>query len=531
MADWQGPPLERLVRRAETLAGSWGARARLSTTLGQERAILRLFGVHGLDASGQPLAGRAVDRYMSGRSGRLAAGIALPFAMGLLEYDLGPQELALDAASGAVDLGMEAELLSESDRRATAESEATRLAEAALDRIDANRTARRELVDVMGDPGRPWIGASLVDSSIERALQEASELVGASADLVRVRVPLGRELAEQLEDAGVEVSTRQARTTGEPTPVGSQRGLADLRATLDEAAAQRRAYVRLATAAPALSAPEQAVVAAFERIDVMEADPVGEIVEQGVDPDRAIADHAFAHWLLQRAGVQLLVGAGPLVVAPDLVRGFPSDTATRSGRALAMQLLSVILARRNGFAADQVIVDALPAWIWDEPEPATQAIAAVAVRRAALPDHQLSFREPEQPSSRGANAWPFVLGAALPFAAMSTARGSGSALVLRAPGAGVRERIVSGRVVARVANELADAMERPGLRGSALDQARAIVAAAESILQRLADEGWSAVLGQPLGGADRGRLGADAVVERSEAFDPFDRRLGANLGR
>jgi len=39
------------------------------------------------------------------------------------------------------------------------------------------------------------------------------------------------------------------------------------------------------------------------------------------------------------------------------------------------------------------------------------------------------------------------------------------------------------------------------------------------------------VLGQPLGGADRGRLGADAVVERSEAFDPFDRRLGANLGR
>ena len=220
-----------------------------------------------------------------------------------------------------------------------------------------------------------------------------------------------------------------------------------------------------------------------------------------------------------------------MVVAPDLVRGFPSDTATRSGRALAMQLLSVILARRNGFAADQVIVDALPAWIWDEPEPATQAIAAVAVRRAALPDHQLSFREPEQPSSRGANASPFVLGAALPFAAMSTARCAGSALVLRAPGAGVRERIVSGRVVARVANELADAMERPGLRGSALDQERAIVAAAESILQRLADEGWSAVLGQPLGGADRGRLGADAVVERSEAFDPFDRRLGANLGR
>ena len=40
-------PLDRLVGRAEALAGAWGARARASTTTGQERAILRLFGVHG----------------------------------------------------------------------------------------------------------------------------------------------------------------------------------------------------------------------------------------------------------------------------------------------------------------------------------------------------------------------------------------------------------------------------------------------------------------------------------------------------
>ena len=47
--------------------------------------------------------------------------------MALLEYDLDPQQLALDVASGAVDLALEAELLRESDRRAVAETEATRL--------------------------------------------------------------------------------------------------------------------------------------------------------------------------------------------------------------------------------------------------------------------------------------------------------------------------------------------------------------------------------------------------------------------
>ena len=121
-------PLDRLVAQAEALAGAWGARARASTTIGQERAILRLFGVSGLDAAGRPLAGTTVDRWLAQDPRALGAGITLPFAMALLEYDLDPQQLALDVSSGAVDLSLEAALLREPDRRAVAEVEATRLA-------------------------------------------------------------------------------------------------------------------------------------------------------------------------------------------------------------------------------------------------------------------------------------------------------------------------------------------------------------------------------------------------------------------
>ena len=63
-ADWG--PLDTLMARAEALAGAWGARARASTTIGQERAILRLFGVSGLDRVGPP-AGRGHDRSLAGR--------------------------------------------------------------------------------------------------------------------------------------------------------------------------------------------------------------------------------------------------------------------------------------------------------------------------------------------------------------------------------------------------------------------------------------------------------------------------------
>src|SRR5438876_2610513 len=165
-------PLDRLAERAETLAGAWAARARTSTTVGRERALLRMFGVSGLDSAGRPLAWAALDRYLGGGPGRLSGGIALPFAMALAEYDLDPQRLALDVASGAVDLALEAALLREVDRRAIAEEEARRLIASAIERIDANRTARAELIDVFGESRRPWAGASIGEPDLAGALDE-----------------------------------------------------------------------------------------------------------------------------------------------------------------------------------------------------------------------------------------------------------------------------------------------------------------------------------------------------------------------
>ena len=67
--------LEALVARATTLAAAWGGTAAGSTSVGQERAILRLFGVAGLDRAGRPLAAEVVERYIGPDPKRLAGGI------------------------------------------------------------------------------------------------------------------------------------------------------------------------------------------------------------------------------------------------------------------------------------------------------------------------------------------------------------------------------------------------------------------------------------------------------------------------
>jgi len=258
-------------------------------------------------------------------------------------------------------------------------------------------------------------------------------------------------------------------------PAGSQRGLTALRARVDEAAAEAGRYVRLATVATALAAPEQALVAALERIDVVEADPIAEIVTDGVDPDRAIADHAFGHRILRRSGALVLVGPGPLIVAPDLVRGLPADAATRAGRAFAMQALAVALARGDGLGPGQLAAGALVPWLADEREPAAQALAAVAVRRLAWPDLGLVFDEPDLPP-RARARWPYLVALGLGVA------GPG-AIVLRRQTE--REAIIHAEETTRaaaslgaeIADDAAAVLQRPAVQA----RAGALLAAASAV--------------------------------------------------
>lgn len=519
-------PLDRLAALADSLAGAWAARARATTTAGQERAILRLFGVHGVDRSGQPLAAAVVDRWQAADPQNRTGGVALPFAMALLEYDLAPQQLAFDVAAGTVDLAMEAELLREPDRRAVAEAEALRLADRAIERIDANRVVRREILSLLSEPPQPWVGMTLDEPDLDGALEQVAGLVHAGVDVVRVEVPVGRELADRMHEAGLEVPAWQPRprpgrgaaaADGEAAPTGSQRALAAIRVALDEAAAERHAYARLATASPAFGMPESAVVAAFERIDLSEANPMVEIVADGIDPDRALSDHGFAHRLFRRAGTSVLISAGPLVVAPDLASGVPSDAATRSGRALALQALGAAFARQNGLARDAIMLGALPAWLYDEPIPGTRAVAEAVVRRALFDGHALAFEEPELRPDRALLWLGVVSGSLGPAAPTALVRGRSTSNP-----ADAARRI---RAVADVAAEVAAATGPRSLIGLAKDHANAMVAAAVRTLERLGDQGWRVVAGvgeTGSGGPTRVAGGLrGSAIDRTDSFDPL----------
>ena len=519
--------VEQVRRRAADLAVGLSRTARRTATIAQERAVLRMLGVDGLDRAGRPLATTLAERYCGSDTGRLSRGVLLPFVVAMLEYDMPAHDLALDGASGAIDLALEAQLLERPDRLAAAEKRAGVLIKAALARFDANRTAAREMRDVLGLPDEPWLGVDLAATEVVAGVAEARAMIADGADVIQVQVPASWEFAEARRLAGLETpglfefqASGLAREVGgrrrrgkaepvrppeEPVPVGSQRGLGSLRKAADDSAAERGCYANLMTVTSAFAAPEQAVVAAFERIDFVGADPIREIVEDNVDPERALADHSFAHRLQARAGCHVVVGPGPLALGADVASGIPSDAVTRAGRALALQALGVELALADGLPADRLMLGAVPDWAAGDGDAGAIMLQAW-LRGIVFPGHRLVIG--------GSKGWLTLPGGSA--ALVSALAGAPVSLALEPGGRNVQALATELAAAAGTARALRATLSDGDLHGGAGEMAGLTLRAAASVLEKLAGEGWESLLGPAGRGADGERLGRSAVVERAD---------------
>ena len=483
---------ESLLGLADDLADRLARAARSRTSLACQHAMLRVIGASGLAPNGRPLAHEVLRRFVAADRRQLRTGVALPFALAAHEYDLEPQELALEVADGHIDLAAEAALLRDRSRSGPARLLLETWLSAADERFEANRVARAELGSLFGETPSLCVAVEARPFDAREAAAEAASLVEAGADLVRVRVPRDGELRDDLGGTASEDEWPVGRDA--PPPAGSQRGLALLRDALDEAGARNGRYARLAARRVGLAAPELAVVAGFERIDAVFADPMNAIVEIGVDPDRALVDHAIADALLVRSGARLVLSAGPLVAA-----GRPqsaTDPVLASGRALALQALSRAFALRNGLDADRVDLGALPAFVVGR-DPAVRSLVEVGLRAMLFPGHRLVVDD------QAAEA----CGPALP-ALLATWVSAGAPIgMVVLPGSvrpiaqlheGLRAAVLASRA-------LSGAHEIGPLRGVALEIASAVLAAAMEMLRLVDRSGLAVAVGRD------GWLGAEGL--------------------
>ena len=520
MTEGSRPALESRIRdlrdRAAALAAARHAH-RAMTTHAIERATLRMLGVQGLDQKGDPLAAAVVERLSSAGPDELGGGVALPLAAAASARGIDVQEAALGVAGGGIDLALEAQFLQHPDRRAAADGLLAAWTAEAFELVDANKTARREVSDALGLPDHPWLCARIGGFPLDLAIAEAREFVAAGADALVVRVPRGRELSVGTGESGSERPPAEM----DPPPAGSQRGLAQLRGVLDEIAAERGAYLSLATTSDGLAAPEQAVVAAFERIDLVFADPFDEIA-MGIDAQRAFTDHAAALRLLARSGTTVVLGPGPPLAGPELARGETLTSVTRIGRSIAAQAMAVAWAEAAGMAPGLVLASApfeAPfegiSGVNDPGGEGALLLAELTVRRVLHQGHGLVVREPW---GVGPEAWQL----ALPLSLLGA--GDAHLVVHRGPPGEFRGRADGSRTGAALARVLAQALPGggrsapPPLADEVLAVASELATVAIATLELAQREGWESLvataeltaIGAP--GGEPARLGQAGLV-------------------
>ncbi|MBA2300928.1 MAG: hypothetical protein H0W22_09190, partial [Chloroflexi bacterium] len=115
------------------------------------------------------------------------------------------------------------------------------------------------------------------------------------------------------------------------------------------------------------------------------------------------------------------------------------------------------------------------------------------------------------------------------------ARAGKASVLMRRAHPDPRRTAAEGRAAAVTAAEVAEVSTSGPLSGAAEAHATAMVTAALATLDRLADLGWRAVVGEPPPRSDHGEgavtrrgIGGDAVAERTESFDPL---AGLDPGR
>lgn len=272
------------------------------TTTSVERSVLRLIGVDGVDEDGVPLPNVVVAHLRE--EGVLSRGAAYFVANAVLKTGLSPQEIAVEAAAGSLNLAG----LPRSDEGAVVEK-AFELCHAGAEKIEAAREKRREMLNRLGDPAQPYLYVIVATGNIYEDIVQARAAVRQGADIIAVIRSTGQSLLDYVPYGPT--------TEGFGGTLATQANFRIMRQALDEVAEEVGRYARLTNYASGLCMPEIAVMGAFERLDVMLNDSMYGIIFRDINMIRTFVDQYFSRMINAYAGIIINTGEDNYLTTAD----------------------------------------------------------------------------------------------------------------------------------------------------------------------------------------------------------------------
>lgn len=301
------------------------------STVSVERAVLRLYGVDGVDDDGIPLCNRIVD--ILRQSGALKNGVSRPFATFMLATNRDVQATARLIAQGHIDAENLPALLPQDII-----TQERQLVRNALHVLDESRRRKQVKQKRYALPPQPWRYIIVATGNIYEDRTQAKAAVSAGADIIAVI----RSTAQSLLDYIPYGPT----TEGFGGTFATQKNFKIMRDALDEMSAKVGRFIRLVNYASGLCMAEIAACAAFEDLDILLNDAMYGILFRDINMKRTFIDQYFSRLICGRARILINTGEDNYLTTSDAIENAYTVTAS--------QLINEATAK-NAFLSDDLL--------------------------------------------------------------------------------------------------------------------------------------------------------------------------------
>ena len=473
------------------------------TSVSVERTVARLLGVDGGSDLDVPLPNVLVDHVRD--HGELGRGIAYWIGNALLaDPQATPQSIAEAVGRGALDLIQLP--------RASEESIAERVrseCERRLTQIRAEMRARAELREQLGESPPPLRYVLTATGNVYEDVVHGLAVAQAGGDIVAVI----RSTAQSLLDYVPYGPT----TEGYGGTFATQANFRIMRAALDEWSQNNGRYVRLSSFCSGLCMPEIAAMGAIEGFDNMVNDALYGILYRDINPVRGLIDQRVSRMVNGYFGVVINTGEDNYLRTADAIEAAPSVTAS--------QFINRQLALDSGVPDEQIALG--DAYEIDTPVENSLLLewAQAQLTRELFPDCPVKYMPPTR--HMDGNLYRTHATDSL-FNLVTIATGQGIETI-GVPTEGiftphVHDRVIGLENVNYVFTAARDLGEEIEFKRGGIVQTRAqeVLAGAHALLERIAERGLFAALGEGVFGdvrrkVDEGR-GTEGIVTVAEGY-------------
>lgn len=292
-------------KHAKKIADDLQAIINKHTTISVERAILRLFGVDGVNRLGVPYPNVIGDRIK--KSGLLQYGVANVIAYMMAHYNKDFKQVTSSIAQNKIKPRFDKDFSSRKLRAIM-----KNLCNYGITRIEKSKRQREKQEKKFPMGSTPWLYTIVATGNIYEDIKQARSACLNGADCIAVI----RSTVQSLMD----YVPYGATTEGFGGTYATQENFRILRKALDELIPKIGHYVYLVNYCSGLCMSEIAAMGAMERLDMMLNDAMYGIIFRDINMYRTFVDQSFSRMLNAQAQIIINTGEDNYLTTADAVR-------------------------------------------------------------------------------------------------------------------------------------------------------------------------------------------------------------------